>query len=516
MTDKIANKKLRVIHPLLLGIYPVIFLYSRNVGEVLFSKLIIPLAISFAAAVVLWLVLGLACRQRGKAALLASVGLVYFFSYGHFYSLLAGANLLGFRVGIHTYLLLAWTLLFGVFGIFVLRVRKGVDSLNKGVNIISCCLVGISLVTIAAGWGGILLQRQTGESPETQTTITPKAKEVSYRPSIFYIVVDSHPRSDILKELFDHDNSVFIDSLRERGFFVAGKSTSNYVETSLSLSSSLNFRYLDELSERYGPKSTDTMPLRKLLNDNEVFAFFKEQGYRTVAFTSGYGYTELRKADTYLSTGMLVDEFANELINSTPLVALEKLSAWRHLSHYRRLLYTLDKLGDIGGGDEPVFVFAHILAPHSPYVFKADGSFTGHSGPFRWEDRDALDGKRKSAFLDQVKYIDKRIIETVDDILANSQQPPVVIVQADHGVRFKVNLSQSGQECKHTAFAILNALYLPGFDMAKLEDDMTPVNTFRFILNHYFGAGLEILEDKNYSSAPWRFYDFVEVKQSSE
>ena len=41
---------------------------------------------------------------------------------------------------------------------------------------------------------------------------------------------------------------------------------------------------------------------------------------------------------------------------------------------------------------------------------------------------------------------------------------------------------------------------------------MTPVNTFRFIFNKYFGADLELLPDKNYIYEDEdHFFKFIDV-----
>jgi tRNA(Ile)-lysidine synthase TilS/MesJ len=52
--------------------------------------------------------------------------------------------------------------------------------------------------------------------------------------------VDAYGRSDVLKDLYDIDNNDFIRYLKEKNFYVAEDSHSNYNQTRLSLASSLN------------------------------------------------------------------------------------------------------------------------------------------------------------------------------------------------------------------------------------------------------------------------------------
>ena len=59
--------------------------------------------------------------------------------------------------------------------------------------------------------------------------------------------------------------------------------------------------------------------------------------------------------------------------------------------------------------------------------------------------------------------------------------------------------------------SILNAYYFPDQDYSKLNENITPVNTFRVILDQYFGTDIGLVEDRNYFSLMGKPYDFVDV-----
>jgi hypothetical protein len=64
---------------------------------------------------------------------------------------------------------------------------------------------------------------------------------------------------------------------------------------------------------------------------------------------------------------------------------------------------------------------------------------------------------------------------------------------------------------------ILNAYYFPNRDYRGLCQEITPVNSFRVVLNTLFGARFEILPDRsNYStwSEPYEFMDVTEAVRS--
>ena len=59
--------------------------------------------------------------------------------------------------------------------------------------------------------------------------------------------------------------------------------------------------------------------------------------------------------------------------------------------------------------------------------------------------------------------------------------------------------------------SIFNAYYLPGGGNEKLYPEISPVNTFRIVFNHYFDTNFEILKDESYYSLIKRPYQIENV-----
>jgi len=62
--------------------------------------------------------------------------------------------------------------------------------------------------------------------------------------------------------------------------------------------------------------------------------------------------------------------------------------------------------------------------------------------------------------------------------------------------------------------AILNALYFPRADYESLYEGITPANTFMVLLNQYFNAEYQLLEDRcfySFYSAPYAFDDVTDL-----
>src|SRR5690606_13370083 len=106
--------------------------------------------------------------------------------------------------------------------------------------------------------------------------------------------------------------------------------------------------------------------------------------------------------------------------------------------------------------------------------------------------------EEKDLYIGQLEYMNRRITEAVDRILAESKTPPIIIIQSDHGPNLQRGLSKKAQ--KSVRFKNFAAYYLPNAPKGFMTDVKSPVNQFRYIFNHYFQAGLEILPDRHYYS----------------
>jgi hypothetical protein len=59
-------------------------------------------------------------------------------------------------------------------------------------------------------------------------------------------------------------------------------------------------------------------------------------------------------------------------------------------------------------------------------------------------------------------------------------------------------------------FGILHAMLLPGIDDADVPTEMTSVNTFRFLFDEYFDAGLPLRENNVYIPISGEYVDVAD------
>jgi hypothetical protein len=498
-------------------------------GEFPLGVIYVPVIKSLFLALVGLVIARIVTGNWRKAGLVTSVFLILFFSYGHLYGFLSSLpspfSLFALPFKSHWILFPSIGLVFLLIATLILRSRGRFEDPTRILNAVAILLFIFSIVQIGiykvrtreAEW--FKVDRSIFDPVDER--LTPPAE----LPNIYYIVLDAYPRADNLLELYGHDNSGFVDFLSSRGFFVARGATSNYSRTIFSLASSLNFGYMDGLAELVGKEQTNLRPARCLIEESRARDILSRYGYRFVALRSGFNNTELKGADVYLTPGQR-GEFETALIRTT---AASPVNKWflRHsgtvAGAYRerdrqRILYAFEKIPEAARDDRPVFVFAHIVAPHPPFVFDREGGDVENNRYFSFKSSNHLidqDGLTRSQyrdqFLEQLLFINGKVEALLDSLISNSRIPPIIILRGDHGPGTFSDHSRLEYTYLGDRFSILYAVLIPDACENSLYDSITPVNTFRIIFNTCFGSSIPLLEDRNFYTTFENPYRFIEV-----
>lgn len=492
------------LHPFLFAIYPILALLAINISEVGFSAGLRPLFFSIFLAGFLILVSYLIYRDWSRAALISTIILILFFSYGHIYILLKGVQVNGFYLFRHRTLIPIW---FGMGALLIWwasRKSRNLTSVTNTLNLIGLFLLILPVVQLIS----FSVQSRASRTSTENNTSALNLDVPAQPPDIYYIILDGYGRSDVLKNEYGYDNSEFLDTLKDLGFTIADCSLSNYAQTQMSLASSLNFNYLDALSDRFIEGSDDRTGLDTLIHQSAARVSLEKAGYKTVAFATGFLATELTDADYFLGPGYSweeLNEFESLLMETTLARLIQDGNRFGMQTagseRFReRTLFTLGKLDELPYIDGPKFVFVHIIAPHPPYVFGPTG---GPVEPAEVGTTKTQEGA--SHYRDQAIYISSRMMEIVPKIIANSTTPPIIVIQGDHG--------PTVASSPRARMSNLNAYYLPGVDTS-VYATITPVNTFRVIFNSYFGQNLELLDDVSLYSDYTDPFNFKVVQNS--
>jgi hypothetical protein len=326
------------------------------------------------------------------------------------------------------------------------------------------------------------------------------------RPDVYYIVLDGYGRADILQELYGFDNTEFIEDLSNKGFVVPKNIHSNYPKTALSVSSTLNMNYIETIA----PGLQDSFYwwlMSPLIEHSEVQTFFEQAGYKTVSIATDWSITDNTTTDYYFKPYPVhLNSFEEFLLASTPLgilhFVLDKVAFIPSMDTHRQLVIynfeTLSKMSEIEG---PKFIFAHILSPHPPFVFDSGGNPINTNNPFTFNDANDFHGTQeqyRQEYTGQVEFVNQRLERMVDSILKNSDTPPIIILQADHGPGMLTDFRSAENTCIKERFSPFAAYYLPGLDADVIPQDITPVNLFRIIFNQYFSTDFPMLDNRYY------------------
>jgi hypothetical protein len=487
-------------YPFVLGIYPALALLSYNVGEARPADAFRSILVLELAVMLMVCLLRLILRDWQQAAFVTSIFILLAGAYGQAYDQLLKQFP---SYAYHPWLSALWIGLGVVLSLWaVTRPKGGMARYTAGFNLVALALVIYPAFQVSWYYG--VLQREERHSASVSA-----APDTESLPDIYFIVLDMYTRQDNLMAAYGYDNSQFINALEDLGFYVAECSASNYMRTEPTLTAALNMNYLPELSDEISPDHWRRAPMWNLIRNSEVRQKLEGAGYKTVAFATGYPWSEIDNSDVFLQPQSLfgqLNSFEALLLHTSWARALEDNGSIDLLSEdaarfRERTLFTLEELPKIAEMPGPTFAFAHILSPHPPFVLGPEGQLDAAS--YLNENQKYTGQAFAKGYTEQIAYISGAIEAAVEDVLANSETPPVIIIQGDHGPWLQP---------RNRSFQILNAYYLPDEQgRAALYPSISPVNSFRVVLNTVLGTEYELLADQSYFSPIPMIYDFSKV-----
>ena len=494
-------------YAILFFLYPPLALLAHNIGEITLSVAYRSIFISIILAGILLLVLAILLKDLDKAGLIVLLISITFFYYGHIYNLLKKIELGGFSLGRHRFLLTFWIAIFFIALWLTLRSAHISPSLTSGLNLITLALIIFPAYQIGSFF---YFQWQTNEKIQTQS-VMPTGYIPEKRPDVYFIILDMYGRSDILLNTFDYDNSLFLEKLEHLGFFVDKCSRSNYPSTYLSLAATLNMNYLPALNDQFSSGKITNNIVHKLLKNSIVASTFKDLGYQTIAFATGYEQADLDDSDIfYTFQSRKINNFEGLLLRNSFILVLDDFGFLDFIQltddELKRdsILFTFEKLKTLPEITVPKFVVAHIMVPHPLFVFGPNGELSVVAPHYKEGEDYYLEEDFTLGVQNQVAFINNTLPDILDEIIESSDEPPIIIIQGDHGFKFVAYEEQLKN---------LSAYYFPEPE-PELHHYLTPVNNFRMIFRSYFGFDLPDIPNKSYLPGE-AFLDFTEVKEEN-
>jgi hypothetical protein len=490
------------LFPFLLILDIVLTPLAHNLNRLDPSQALRPLLLLWLAVLIGIILLYLLFRDWQYASFLVFLITLFFFSFIYLNRFIEDLLMNISRVLDERLLLLIYAIPFVILALIPVWARLGGRTWLTGyLNLLMAVVLVVPAYELVTGLAN--QSKQANANPgQVQSSFSGVELDCSNTPDIYYIILDGYGRADALADLFALDNQPFMDFLASQGFYIADASFANYIQTIFSIPSALNFDYIDPPGEGISGQAY----FSNLMRHNDIMATLKACGYQTVAIESGYFFTDHPEVDHYLTRGIGATEFENLLLTDSPLdVFADELnlrpSEYSYAAHRQRVLYSFEKLSTLHKMTGPKIVFAHIISPHPPFIFDENGRPIDPPVRYYIGDGDDYQGDLQeylSGYTAQMQFVNQHIEQVIDKILANSSQPPIIIIQGDHGPGSRLDWDAPSKTCLWERTPILNAYYLPGDGKDLLYPSISPVNSFRVVLNTYFAASLPLLPDETY------------------
>jgi hypothetical protein len=329
------------------------------------------------------------------------------------------------------------------------------------------------------------------------------------RPDVYFLVFDSYPGTQFLKDYMQYDNSSFNEALQNKGFRVLADPKSNYNRSAFSIAATLNFEYLRKIKSFQPASAKEYTEATLTVEHSIVPKVFKHYDYRffnlsvfdidnTLSLHQEHFLTlperEVLLYNT-LSERLKRDLLWNLIKGKYAVPFIQKMEKRKRDNSTREqvkkrdfnntVIDSLMKI-PIQKTNSPKFVYAHVYLPHPPFFYDEHGLDNELKTILPEESQED-----KSLFLSYLKYTNRVALKIIERIIQVSGDNSVIILQSDHGFRdFK-----GGPSHPQAYFKNYSAFYFPDKNYRVLYDTMSNINTFPVIFNKYFGTKIPLQQD---------------------
>jgi hypothetical protein len=484
--------------PLVTSVYPVMLLAAGNDPTEVRPKEVIFLALASVLIAGLALLLSmLVIRNSLKASMITLLFILGFFFYSQIKTFFNGFDIGDEALGRHRYVLPGLAFVSLLLSAFILYWKKEYSRLVVAIGLAVIVLTLFNGAKLMYGWA-------TTPTTVTAASLPDGPGIIQDAPDIYWLMFDGYGRSDVLLDLYDHDNQSFLTGLRERGFYIAENSHANYMSTHLSIPATMSMDHIAGLSDD---------ELEAVLSGRHLLHwYFDSTTLANTAVDLGY---DVHAFNAQLAFGFIgFSPFSDRFMDSTVLQTLRAtpFSDFVAREAPSRFLSVNEQLIALSSDPNPTFAFSYNLPPHDPYLFNADGT-TKQDFVYLYQMGTGPDAaaRMKPLYIEQIKFVNSVIQNTVDEILSNSHEPPIIVIQSDHGPISEMIAHQTGTESREELFGnppiqmqlrerapILTAILVPESCGSALYSTLSPINTFRLIFDSCLGSNYGLIDDTSY------------------
>jgi len=471
---------LKIVHPILFSWFPVLFLIGKNGdgGPIDYLVILLLFSANTILSIVVWGSFAIITKDKNKSSLLTSLSLIIFYSYGYIYSFLSAMVFPTLR---HKYLAGGLLLLFSYLSYRIWRSSSKFPIITNIFNYSSYILVLLNIVIsvfiLAANWQTEhIVDKRFPSNIENDNNL--HGKEVKKSPDVIYIVLDEYASSETLKKIYGVDKNSLDDFLLGKGFNICKECETKYIDSRFSIGDALNLGHM--IVHKNGNFS----------KDSSVIKLFKRKGYRYIHIETAQTFWFYRKYaneiyrpsyNSKLIEYLFYDDFVASFIDMTILAPL--IQIYCGSEHADTVLRGFENIKQMPYVKGPKFVFAHILSPHTPFVFDSKGKKLQFSSRM-----DSLNYRDKTFYLEQYLFITQKVEEVITSLFKNYKTLPIIIIQSDHGPRggsriypeFRLDIDMEDMKSIYCAY------YLPNDKGKIIYSKTTNADVFKKIEEYLF------------------------------
>ncbi len=483
-----------LVLPLAFSIYPAAVTYAQNAQILRIDSWLRMSAFQAAIGLLIFLLFSFYYKEAGyHSAISAFIFLIFYNVYGLVFIKLVELDI----IQVTHYSFLPLFLLTGItLSLLIKRISTGAV---KPIWQIATALVVLLLVFNVVQISSIEIRKKQESTAVTESETVSLETAAENSPDIYYLIFDEFSGFQPIREYWGYKEiDTFVDYLESKDFQVSENAHSTSIDTLHQLASRLNYRTYPLGADYVSTYYND-------IANSRVFNYLKSLGYRTIVFDeskASFAYPAKPSIIADLNyendpesvgtdtSGSLFDDYGALVADKTVLLAIAdyyKIHNPELQKHKNMVYFTLNKLGELKEPDTPIFVYAHLLVPHMPFMFDRNGNNIDPVYHQNWD-----------YYLENYIFTVALIEEMVNNILSQYEpdNQPIIILQSDHGARNKLTtnigsktLTNFNEEYKTS---IMNAMLLPNCDDVQISDDFDPTNTFPVVFRCAFGVDIPV------------------------
>lgn len=485
---------------ILLPVFSILDSYNDLFGFIPILQILSFLLLSYAIAGVIYLIAWLCFRNASISAITTFMALLIILFFGPYHDFIKqvtkGSFLSSYKILVPV-TILAITLLVR----YLVNRKAALNNTQQYLTVVMAilCIVELFKTTV-----NLLQLSKTGNLIYSQMHVADQYRPCnlsdSSKPDIYFIVFDEYTNNQTLRTIWNFNNDSITNWLAQKGFYIATNSRANYDFTPFSISSTFNMNYIDEKNGVKGNSPLHILQAVKSMSHNETYTVLKKENYtfrflapfnsplEDIGLLHEFGDFPAKKLFNHTLPGRVHRDILWNFTSALSKPAKTAKAAFAYDNWQKRtedVHTTIEKIKsttDTVANRKPRFVYGHLMVAHPPHLFNADG--TGRPDEDISFNKGIFD-----TYTQQIAYANKIIQELVTHIQQTNKKNTIIIIEGDHGFR------QLPDSLNKYNFPNFNTIYFPDQNYRQLYKEMSPVNTFRVIFNHYFCQSLAMLKD---------------------